>query len=762
MRRARWLFLAAFLGIVVWVSAMYLKDKALFEANAPVAPTPLDPRFDAASQTWHAATFNEATGKPKWKIRAKQARELKNPPITELEGVELELYNKEGDEYDLVKSAKAQFDGNHKTLFSDGDVDIQMNIPVDGPPHGRNLRVHTSGVTFESDTGKAHTDRHVAFEFDQGGGTSMGADYDPQTRELHLRSAVALDWRGKTKESEPMHIESGEAFYREKESKVILIPWSKMTRGTLTMSGDMTVVILEDQEVRSAMINAGRGIRDDGDRKTEFGADRLDLHFADDMKVDTIAGDQHGKLISYAQTMRTTVTANHIDLEFDTSGKDSTLSKAIARGGGVAEAVPVPKPDGDVSETKILRSDTITLKMKNAGRDIDNVETAGAGSIDFIPNRAGRPKRWMKGDKIWIAYGDDNRIQSLKSTNVSTRTDKPPEPNKPKPDPAFTQSKDLLAIFDPKTSDLSRLEQKSDFQYSEGDRHGRANNAILEQEKNLMTLNGSARIWDSTGSASADKIVMNQKSGDFTADGHVMSTHEPDKNGNSSAMLSTDEVLQARAQHMTSTDNNQNIHYDGNAVAWQGANRVEADRLVIDRDAGLMEAHGKVKCQFVDKQKKTDDTEGAPAQPAAPPVFTIVTAPDMVYTEETRVVEYSGGVVLKRPEMTIAGKSIRAFLKDADEDSSLDKAFADGTVKVLSTSQKLKRTRTGTSEHAEYYADEGKVVLAGGEPLLVDSVKGQTHAPNELIWYSNDDRLIVDGAGAAIPVKSIIHKKKPN
>ena len=92
-------------------------------------------------------------------------------------------------------------------------------------------------------------------------------------------------------------------------------------------------------------------------------------------------------------------------------------------------------------------------------------------------------------------------------------------------------------------------------------------------------------------------------------------------------------------------------------------------------------------------------------------MFTVVTAPDMVYTEETRVVDYTGGVVMKRPEMIITAKTIRAFLKDADEDSSLDKAFADGTVKIVSTSQKLKRTRTGTSEHAEYYADDGKVIL---------------------------------------------------
>jgi lipopolysaccharide export system protein LptA len=767
MRRTRWLLLAAILAIVFWVSAAYVRNKASFEANAPAAPASLDPRFDAQSQTWHVGKWDKATGLPVWKLRAKEAREVKNPPVTELEGVELELYNKAADEYHLVKSAKAQFDGNAKTLYSDGDVDIEMNIPVEGPRHGRMVKIHTSGVTFEEETGKARTDRRVAFQFDQGGGAGMGADYDPNTRELHMHAAVSLDWRGKTPESEPMHIEAGEAYYREKESKVILVPWSKMQRDTLTMEGGMTVVILEDSEVRQAVTIAGHGIRTDDDRKTEFGADRLDMHFQSGMKVDTISGNGNGRLVSNAETMRTTVTAPHLDLNFDTSGKDSVLAGALATGGGVAEAVPLPKPGAETKETKILRSETIHLMMKNAGRDIDKVETDGAGTLDFLPNGVGQAKRWMKGDKIWIAYGDENRIQSLRTINASTRTNKPADPGKPDPPPALTQSQELLATFDPKTSDLSHLEQNKDFKYEEGDRHGRANRAVLEQEKNLMTLDGAARIWDSTGSAAADKIVTNQKTGDFTADGHVASTHEPDESGSSSAMLSTDQILQARAEHMVSVDNNMTIHYIGNAVAWQGANRVEADRLDIDRDAGVMEAHGKVKCQFVDKDKKKDDGEGndsegaakAPPPPPGPPVFTVVTAPDMVYTEDTRVVDYTGGVTMVRPDMTITSKTIRAFLKDADEDSSLDKAFADGTVKVVSTSQKLKRTRTGTSEHAEYYADDGKVVLIGGVPMLVDSVKGQTRAPKQLTWFSNDDRLIVDGAGAKNPVKSIIRKK---
>jgi lipopolysaccharide export system protein LptA len=332
----------------------------------------------------------------------------------------------------------------------------------------------------------------------------------------------------------------------------------------------------------------------------------------------------------------------------------------------------------------------------------------------------------------------------------------------------------MLATFDPKTSDLKHLDQKSDFKYDEGDRHARADHATLEQTTDMMTLDKGARVWDPTGSAAADHIVMNQKSGDFTAEGHVASTRMPDPKGNSSAMLSTDEIMQARAQKMVSTDSNSKIHYEGNAVSWQGSNRVEADRLDIDRDEGVMKAHGKVVSEFVDKDKNKDknkdekkdgkaaaQTKAKPktstSATAAPPIFTVVHAPDLVYTEETRIAVYSGGVLLQRPDMKVTGKEVKAFLNDADADSSLNKTVADGTVKIVSNDTKRARTKTGTSEHAEYYADDGKVILQGGRPLLLDSKEGKTEG-DQLTWWANDDRLLVNGVPSN-PVKSIVRKK---
>ena len=144
--------------------------------------------------------------------------------------------------------------------------------------------------------------------------------------------------------------------------------------------------------------------------------------------------------------------------------------------------------------------------------------------------------------------------------------------------PVLTQSKELAINFDPASGQMALLGQRFDFRYQEGMRQATAELATLDPAKDVITLDGSARVWDPTGSASADKLVMNQKSGDFTADGHVATVRLPDQKGSSTAMLSNGEVMQGRAQHMTTAERNQKLHYEGSAMVWQGANRVEAER----------------------------------------------------------------------------------------------------------------------------------------------------------------------------------------
>jgi lipopolysaccharide export system protein LptA len=376
----------------------------------------------------------------------------------------------------------------------------------------------------------------------------------------------------------------------------------------------------------------------------------------------------------------------------------------------------------------------------------------------------------MNGDHIWIAYGPQNQIQTFRSVNVSTKTEKPRPPNaKQPPAPALTWSKEMVVHFQPNSSQIDKLEQTTDFRYEEGDRRAKAEKAVLDQPRNLIDLIGSARVWDTTGSADADHIILDQKSGDFIATGNVRSTRMPDKqNDESPGMLSHDEPLHGMARRMSSTNNNLKIRYEGGVVLWQGANRLTADIVEIDRDNDVLKAHGHVVSQLMDK-KEQDDTDGekskdssgkstaSASKPAggAPPVFSIVRAPELVYTDDDRLAYYKGGVQLDRGATRVKSRELKAFLRDDSSDSSLDHAFADGAVQIVQTA--LDRTRTGTSEHAEYYVDQDKVILEGGQPKFVDTIRGTTQG-KQLIWFSNDDRLLVNGA-VGQPAQSHLRRK---
>jgi lipopolysaccharide export system protein LptA len=782
MRRAAPLILLGFVAIlsgVGWTYYVRLKQQA---ANAPVKPKRLAP---GTSATFHGWTYSHTSSqKTVVTIHSDDFQELDGKD--ELSGVTLDIFNKEGNKYDHVQCAKAEFDVAKGILYSEGEVEITLNVPDNEQPTGRLMAIKSSGVSVESKTGKSTTDRLATFKFDRGDGQAMGADYDPDTRELNLHNDVSMTWRGTDPGTIPMKIETAQLNYKERDGKVYLTPWSKLTRDTLMLNAGPATVTLQKGNLKLVETTQAKGVDMRPGRNLEYAANQLTVEFNDYNQIQKMTGIDQARVVSNGDTSQTTITSDRVVMDFETTDSDSLLQTAVAQGHSIMESKPVIKPGVDPADTRILKSDVIHTKMRPSGQEIEAVETDGPGVIEFIPNRPEVPHRWMNGDHIWMTYGPKNTIQSFRSIAATTRTEKPKlKDAKETPAPALTWSKNMVATFLPNSSQLDHLDQSGDFRYEEGERHAKADRALLDQPNNIINLIGAARMWDSTGSADADKILMNQMTGDFTAEGHVTSTRLPDKQKDDSSgggMLDQNEPLHARAKKMISKDNNLDIRYEGDAVLWQGADRLEADTVEIDRDNNLLKAHGHVLSQLLDKVKDDDTPADAkakadpPSKTAAPKtatktdpqsktatkaslrVFTIVRAPDLDYNDDTRLAHYSGGATLERPNMTVKGQDIHAFLRNNSNDSSLDHATADGHVEVHETS--FDRTRDAWSDHVEYYVDEDKVILEGGQPRFLDSMRGTTRG-QKLTWYSSDDRLLVNGV-AQEPVKSVLHKKNAN
>ena len=756
MRRTRRLILLLILAIAAAVGFIYIKQKTSLAKVAPPLPDSLPTGTSAKLKGW---TLTKDDGsRSVFRIHARDMREISGGNRYELEGVDLRVFHKVNDAFDQVRSEKALFDKSDGVLYSEGDVEITLGVPAgDVPkPTGKLLVIKSSGVRYDSKTGKASTDRPAAFTFDRGEGSATGAEYDPTTGELRMFKNVSLTWQSLSAKGKTMHVEAGALVYKEKEQKVLLSPWSRLKRDTLTLDAADSTVFLNEGIIQLVDAQHAHGMDLDPKRRLDYAADQLRMNFDQDGIVKTITGENNAKLLSTSATASTNITADRVDMEFDTSGDSSTLEKATSRGKSVVESKPIPRLNTQPQETKIMRSEVIEVKMKLGGQEIHTVETHTPGSLEFVPNTPGQKHRFLNGDRFWITYGAQNQIESFRAVTATTRTESEQVKGKPPIPPVITSSKDLLAEFEPKGGTLTKLEQWNDFRYEAGDRKARTDRALLEYANNSITLTGPAsRIWDPTGFTSADKILLNQKTGDFEALGNVMSMRVPEKKKDASGMLSGDDPIQAKAARMTSTDDNLQIHYEGSAILWQGPNRLQADRIFIDRDNQQLEAHGNVVSQFLDKSNATKSP--ATKTPVKAAVFTIIKAPDMTYLDSERLSHYTNGVSLNRPDLTVQSRELRSYMKSADakSGSSLDKAFADGAVKIVQTSPG--RKRTGTSEHAEYYVDEAKVILQNGEPQLVDSLRGTTKG-KQLTWFSNNDRLLVDGA-ASLPTESNIRRK---
>lgn len=753
LRRARWFLLLAIACLLGGTSWLLLTQREAFRRGLPKAALPLPDNTSATARDW---THDIKDGdRLKARISARNFRQVKAPATFLLDGLEMRVYDATVETYDLIQSNQATFDIQAGSLYSEGEVVIHMDLQAAGDnagqPSGRLMKIVSSGVTFDSKTMRVSTERHADFEFESGSGSSEGATYDPGTKELLLTRKVVMDWRGADPSAQPMHLESSHLVYREAASEIFLSPPARLTKGSFSLAGGDTVVLLHDGGIRRVETVMARGADSQGGRQLNYAADRLTIDFGEDSVIRHIEGTDNARLVSSSGPSQTLVNGKKLNLNFSPAGKESVLETAEAYGEARVELRSTPRPGAPPQSPRILTSESIELKMRPCGKEIGQVLTHAPGQVEFPPAKPGDKRRIVTGERMTIAYGANNAIESFRAVQATTRTEG--RDRQKKPVLSFTRSQDLQAWFDPRTGQMVRLEQWTNFEYEEGSRRARAERALLDNAAEIITLTSSARIWDESGSTNGDRIVLEQLTGQMAATGNVTSTRLPDKKANqkqSDTLLSNKEPMQARAARMVTFDDSQRIRYEGDAVVWQGASRVAGDSVLIDRTAQRLEAAGRVFTQFPDRK-------GESASAATRNVMTTVKADRFVYDGKTKVADYAGRVHMERPTLTVDSRRLRAWFvesprKDGTTQSELDRMFADGAVTFLDRNRQ--RTRTGSSEHAEYYPREEKTILTGGNPVVNDSVRGITRG-DVITWISREDRLIVDNTGSGPSVSRI-------
>ncbi|MGB7762414.1 MAG: LPS export ABC transporter periplasmic protein LptC, partial [Bryobacteraceae bacterium] len=575
MRGPRWLLLLAIAAILGGIGFTYRAHKRSAAAHALAAPKELPDDLHASAELWHWVETDAKTGHIRADITAQDFREVKDSSRVDLKGMTLRLPGKKGDTYDLVEGANAQFYKSDHRLFSEGEVKITLNLPVSGEPQRAPVVIHSSGVTFNTESYRAETDSPSTFTFQNGSGKATGAYYDPGAHELRMKQDVEIHYRAQGPDAKPMTIEAGGLVFHENDQTIELPPWGKLTREGTVVEGDAPLIRLQNHEIHNVHAFHARGTDDNEDRHLAYSASELFMDCNAHGQVEHIGAQNNARLVSNAPTSQTTITGDRVDLFFEVRDNRSNLLRVSAAGHGVVTSKPLPAPGAEPGDTHVLASDDLQMTMRPGGKELDRVITHGPSSLEFVPNSAAAHHRVLNGKDFLIAYGKDNRIDTFHATDAHTVTDPNADERKRKRAQSVTGSREINARFDPKTSHLAAMEQSGGFSYAEGDRQARAVKATLDSDRNVMVLEGAARMWDATGATSADRIRMDQRTGDFTAEGNVNSSRMPDPDAKkNSQMLATDEPFQAQARRMVSTNKSHNMHYDGSVVMWQGANRI--------------------------------------------------------------------------------------------------------------------------------------------------------------------------------------------
>src|SRR5438270_7157173 len=153
MRRTRWLILAAILAVTFTVGTTYFASVERARRDAPPPAKPLGVGVEGTAEGWHYR--HDEGGCPVFEARAKKfqqaAKQLAESGAVELEDVAIRLYHQCGKTADEVASAKAQYDVGSGVMFSEGEVQITMGVPIgDAPPEGRLIKIVSSGVRFDT------------------------------------------------------------------------------------------------------------------------------------------------------------------------------------------------------------------------------------------------------------------------------------------------------------------------------------------------------------------------------------------------------------------------------------------------------------------------------------------------------------------------------------------------------------------------------------------------------------------------------------
>lgn len=745
MKTLRFLLLLGVGAMVAAVISDYIDTR---EANLRIRvaePDTIPSDLNTQSGRW---SWSQSSGSERAiEITAGGLRQSNDSLVLDLEDVELRILHGDRGTYDLVETPAAVFDTRKEQLYSEGEVSITLAIPSRSRPSGKvPTRIHTSGMTFESKTGICVTERYAEYEFDGGRGHSTGAYYDPTQRFFRMESDVFIE-RFSEDGRPPARVGAGTLIYREDAQIVELDGAVSVERGSERLKAERAFVHLDQGRARWVEAWEAKGSDHQRNRTAQYASRRLYVALTEDQMLDKVSATGAATLESRSGSSRMRAWGDRVDLYYQTrpGSTESLLRTVHLRDQARVEERPAASRGIGLRR---LQADSIELRMADNGEDLQALSALTRGRLDLEPAGEAGVRRQLEADRIQGIYGEGNRLEQLKANGkVNVESIAGTDAVNAAHPPLETWSEAFESSFDPETGEALHLKQWNGFGFQRGHRQGRAGEAVFHPAGNEIELSADAQVWDPSGTIRADRILFDENTGDYTARGRASSSFtegssETASTENRSGFFAPAQPVFSSAREITSVRETGVLILSGQARLWQEQNRLEADRIRIDRPAKILRAEGHVVNYLTERaNQETPAVNGGPAAE-----LVCIRSASLDYDEAEKLMVYVGSTQFRRTGLTVFSDRLEGHLGAGQENGSrnrLEKAFASGNVRIVQSG--AADTRQGAGRNAEYYPSESRVVLIGDPASVQDGRRGRTEG-RRLTYYLDDDRLLVQGS----------------
>ena len=654
----------------------------------------------------------------------------------ELENVSMEVYSPDVQTPDQISATRAIYQPSSNILSFIGNVRIETKDK---------LKVNTEELSFDQNSGVAHTDLPVAFERENISGTSTGAVVEQKAERLELKNNVQLTVApGATPagaknptRARPITIKAAHGTFEQPLLRLTFSGNVTIEQERDRLSGDNVAAMLNQQKrLERAEIRGNSYLRVlDPARSAEVQSTDMDFFMDKDQRLDRALAKNAVTVRTLESDADVQITGSEsVEVAFQASGDDSLLKQMTANGRSVITmSAPKSKANDQRAANKRLTANAVRLFWRTTGRDLEKAEASGDAEllIEPVVSSATAERKTLNAPQFECDFFDaGNLARACKATGGAKATLNPLQPSQTRGTRTLT-SQSMTTHFIKDTQDVERVDAQGDAKFNENDKNGTAANAsYLAADQTVRLRGGDPTVWDSRGRTKAIELDADLATNVSYARGRTTTTYYSQEQTNGATPFSkTKSPVYIASERGEFRHQSGQAIYTGNARAWQDDNYVRGEKLVIYVNDKRMEASGRVQTTIYNSKQKVANTQ------TVVPVF--ASADSMFYSDPDRTIHYEGNVDIKQGTDRMTSGVADVYLTKGSNE--MEKTIAQRNVVLMQPNRK------GTGDWVEYTA-ANEVAILKGNPARVDDVEQGNTEGNRLTVSMRDGKVTADDA----------------